>query len=419
LAGHGWQDSRRIAPTFDVGYLEVPDDDLASKQEALRSFIGDEPAFVFINSAAAGGFCRVDPFNAPVLCYVHELARTLEQFERPFRALMARADHVICDGVSVHATLRRLTDLDDDQFSVRPAFIEMPGPAQALSRVEKSKIRKELGWPAGSKLVMGCGVVHWRKQPELFVKLAQSLLDDSEDAFFVWIGGGPDLDKMRALVAELRLSEKVRFIGHRDDFRELLKAADVFTLTSFEDPFPLVCLEAAAVSAPSVIFRETTGMTALVEPEGEARGGLAVPVGDETAYIEAVRSLLNDDEPARSLARAAFDRVHAQFSADAGCADLLRIIRRVAKLRPRVSVVVPNYNCAPYLKQRLQSVADQTFKDYEILLSDDKSVDESRALLSEFAAANSDARLMLAEVNSGSVFNAWDRGIAASTGDLI
>jgi len=408
-----------VAPTFHVGHLEVPADSVQAVQEGLRTFIGDEPAFVFINSAAAGGYCSVDPFNAPVICYVHELARTLENFERPFRTLMARADHVICDGTSVHATLRRLTDLDEDRFSVRPAFIETPTDARVLSSADKSRIRRELGWPAESKVVMGCGVVHWRKQPDLFIRLAQRLLPDNEDALFVWIGGGPDLDEMKARIADLKLGDKVRFIGHRDDFRHLLKAADIFALTSVEDPFPLVCLEAAAASAPSVVFRETTGMTVLVEPEGGPQGGLAVPEGDEGAYVDAVGTLLRDNKLRERLGRTAFERVHAQFTADAGCAEILRTVRRVANLRPRVSVVVPNYNCGPYLNQRLQSVADQTFKDYEILLLDDKSVDESQAILSEFADANPDARLMLADANSGSAFKAWERGITAATGDLV
>jgi len=48
---------------------------------------------------------------------------------------------------------------------------------------------------------------------------------------------------------------------------------------------------------------------------------------------------------------------------------------------PKVSVIVPNYNHAPYLKQRIDSILAQSYQDFELILLDDCSTDNSREML--------------------------------------
>lgn len=88
--------------------------------------------------------------------------------------------------------------------------------------------------------------------------------------------------------------------------------------------------------------------------------------------------------------------------------------------RPLVSVIVPNYNHAPYLAQRLESIFAQTYENYEVLLLDDCSSDDSRKVLEDFAARNPDrTRTLFNDTNSGGVFHQWEKGLAAARGDLI
>jgi GT2 family glycosyltransferase len=67
---------------------------------------------------------------------------------------------------------------------------------------------------------------------------------------------------------------------------------------------------------------------------------------------------------------------------------------------PTVSVIIPNYNHAAYLRQRIDSVLRQTYQDFEVILMDDCSTDDSRLIISEYAN-DPRMRIELNKTNSG------------------
>jgi glycosyltransferase involved in cell wall biosynthesis len=84
-----------------------------------------------------------------------------------------------------------------------------------------------------------------------------------------------------------------------------------------------------------------------------------------------------------------------------------------------VSVIIPNYNHARYLVERLDSVLNQSFTDIEVLLMDDCSSDDSRSIIEEYAARDARIRVVLNEQNSGSTFKQWNKGIALTQGEYV
>lgn len=87
---------------------------------------------------------------------------------------------------------------------------------------------------------------------------------------------------------------------------------------------------------------------------------------------------------------------------------------------PTVSVVVPCYNHAAYLAQRLESLYGQSYPHLEVILLDDGSQDDSASLLRQAQVSHPEiTRLILSDSNSGSPFQQWRKGIQAATGDLI
>jgi glycosyltransferase involved in cell wall biosynthesis len=86
---------------------------------------------------------------------------------------------------------------------------------------------------------------------------------------------------------------------------------------------------------------------------------------------------------------------------------------------PVVSVIVPNYNHARFLRRRIDSVLAQTYQDFELILLDDASTDDSRAILQEYASDPRVTRLEFNEINSGNTFKQWNKGVRLARGEYV
>jgi glycosyltransferase involved in cell wall biosynthesis len=84
-----------------------------------------------------------------------------------------------------------------------------------------------------------------------------------------------------------------------------------------------------------------------------------------------------------------------------------------------ISVILPNYNHARFLRQRIDSILEQTYTDFELIILDDKSQDESREIILEYAGKNPRIRYEFNEVNSGSTFRQWQKGLSLAKGEWI
>jgi glycosyltransferase involved in cell wall biosynthesis len=85
---------------------------------------------------------------------------------------------------------------------------------------------------------------------------------------------------------------------------------------------------------------------------------------------------------------------------------------------PKVSVIIPNYNHARFLEQRIQSILDQTYQDFEIIYLDDASTDNSNKVFAKFAD-NPRIKAIYNQTNSGSPFKQWNKGIKHANGEYI
>ena len=86
---------------------------------------------------------------------------------------------------------------------------------------------------------------------------------------------------------------------------------------------------------------------------------------------------------------------------------------------PMVSVIVPNYNYARFLHQRLGSIVNQTYKNFELIILDDCSSDNSRDIIEMFRDNPFVSCIEYNLSNSGSPFIQWKKGIDMASGDLI
>ncbi len=88
-------------------------------------------------------------------------------------------------------------------------------------------------------------------------------------------------------------------------------------------------------------------------------------------------------------------------------------------MRPTVSVIIPNYNHADYLRKRVETVMAQTYTNFEVLLLDDASTDGSlhviEALLKEYPTIQFYAN----KKNTGSPFAQWNKGVELAKGKYL
>lgn len=86
---------------------------------------------------------------------------------------------------------------------------------------------------------------------------------------------------------------------------------------------------------------------------------------------------------------------------------------------PLVSVIIPNFNHAEFLQQRIETVLNQTFKSFEVIVLDDCSSDGSQSIISRFTPHPLITHVVFNEVNSGSPFKQWKKGIDLAQGNWV
>ncbi|MFO1134705.1 MAG: glycosyltransferase [Rhodoblastus sp.] len=415
VALRGGADAHRfteIAPVFDIaGHAEMHE--VPAARTLLRDFIPADLKLVLINSVASGAFLDWWDGQQPVISYIHELQKMITEHGDNIVRLAERSSFVLGGSEAVTTLLRSEHLIEADKCRLVPDFMH-DLDHRPQNDAQRDGIRRKYGAPHGAVVLVGCGVAHWRKAPDLFVEVAAKVRrSSSRQVYFIWIGGGPDLDECRSQAVELGVSDIVNFVGFSNEAEAIIGSSDVFMLPSLEDPFPLVCIHAALNGLPIVCFEEAGGVPAFV-----AQGaGVATPFKNTDAmaaaavrYVEDVALRRQAGERGRILAK--------NHLVSATGPMLLALIKQATGEPPHVSVVVPNYNYEKFLSQRLDTIYRQTFQDFEVILLDDASIDNSIDLLRE-AANHASTRLHVNDRNSGSPFAQWLKGLGLARGGLI
>ena len=266
---------------------------------------------VFVNSAPSVELARLlPPARRTLISHVHELEVGLTH-------LMGGADRrLLLEGADqIHSCSEAVRTNLITRHHVEPSVIinhyEMVDarelPTKGLD--DRREARRTRGLPTNGLIAGSCGTVDWRKAVDLFIRLAWHVAQRpwSEPVTFVWVGGNPDaVARAEEAARAAGVSDVVRFVGIQSDPVEWFRLMDVFVLPAREDPFPLVCLEAASVGCPIVAF-DNGGM-----PELLVQGcGLVATYPDVHDLAAKVSRLLEDADLRRSMGQRGRDLVRA------------------------------------------------------------------------------------------------------------
>jgi hypothetical protein len=407
---------------LEKAYAEIAPVAVASSKVDLKSRFASLRERGFANAivnTTAAAHCVKQAAEAGMSCIalVHELPRIIRENKLGPGALTAlrHARSVIFPAAFVRDEVLRALDAGVPKAKI---LIQPQGIYKVIEQSEQGAawVRHKLGMAQDERLVLGVGYADLRKGFDLFLQLWRLLRAESGPrVHFCWLGGlDHSLKEWLAQELEDMTAEgSFHLPGFTDNVAAFFSAADVFALTSREDPFPSVALEALSAGVPVVAFDRAGGIAGLLKEHGV---GIAVPYGDLTAMAGALSAALHqnpsieDREMRRTLMANQFDwAVYVRHLLDIALPGV-----------PSVSVAVPNYNYARYMPSRLGSIFGQSHPVQEVVVLDDCSKDDSLSVIPAVAADwKREIRLLPNKVNSGSVFAQWRKAAEVSQGEFV
>jgi glycosyltransferase involved in cell wall biosynthesis len=174
-------------------------------------------------------------------------------------------------------------------------------------------LRRKWGSPGEGALIGLVARLDPTKDHQNFLRAASLVAAEHPTARFVCVGDGPSeyQRELEALGATLALSERLKWVGPRDDMRAVYNALDVAVLASSSEGFPNVVGEAMACGVPCVVT--DVGDAAWVVGES----GVVVPPSEPEQLANGITRMLARPDERAALGASARERIIRHFSTDA------------------------------------------------------------------------------------------------------
>jgi len=261
---------------------------------------------------------------------LHYRGNTLDRPKLVFDALTAlwttTADHIFCISRATAGIFERRGRAGKVEVLYNPIDVKAFATAP-----RSADVRATLGAGPGHVLVGTVGRIHPRKDLETFVRAAALVGTQRPDARFAVVGLAEapverDYEqRLRQLVQDLGLTDRLTFAGARRDIPAVMAALDIFVLTSRHEGFGRVVAEAMAAGR-AIVVTDEGALPELVEP---GRFGVAARPNDAADFAEQILRQINDPSAMRDLGRRAAERA-AAFDADGTAQRVRRVYARLA-----------------------------------------------------------------------------------------
>ena len=254
--------------------------------------------------------------GVPTVSLVHELPSSYS--EEDYETIFNASQKVVFPVHFVRDAADNKTPLPEGKSVVLSQGLLDPNFGTNIDRqTAHPQIRKELGLPENSFIVLGCGTLDLRKGIDHYVQVARRTIEHTNPkvpVHFVWVGDGPRWTHSPYHYVNLDLEKSparnhVHFIGERGNVEPYFVGADAFLMSSRVDPFPCVIHEAMATSLPVITFEGSGGA-----PEAISNGaGFIVPYADYDQTASVIQMLANQPDVALGIRQRSKERVSTRY----------------------------------------------------------------------------------------------------------
>jgi glycosyltransferase involved in cell wall biosynthesis len=166
--------------------------------------------------------------------------------------------------------------------------------------------RDSFDTPADRPLVLAAGRLHINKGFDILLQ-AMTRVPDA----ILWLAGsGPEEESLKTLCAELKLEDRVRFLGWRNDVTRLMRTADLFVCPSRHEGLGSIVMESWAHECP-IVATNSQGPGELID---SGQTGLVTPVDEPEPLAKAIQTLLDHPQQAQQLVTNARDLYWKKYS---------------------------------------------------------------------------------------------------------
>jgi O-antigen biosynthesis protein len=390
------------------------------KKTDLINWINSIDARIAIcNTVVSGDILQLlTEYGINCISLIHEMEGIIRQCscEDILTSIARNAKKIIFASNYVRKNNEKITLFPNEKVIIRPQGLFKINPYINNRKDICLSIKKKHDIPEDCKIILGVGYDYYRKGIDLFVQCMLKVCNKYNNVYFIWVGAIEE-SKLLEINNILKENEHSRnFIAITEVEKDPLPyyaAADIYLLTSREDPFPSVVLEAMYSYLPVIAFENGGGYVEIVDNN---TGGL-VPMENIESMSEFTIKLLNDDDLRMKIGKYAHNLITEKFNFIAYIYFLLEILGKNYK---KISVIIPNYNYEKYLRERIESVLSQTYPVFEIIILDDNSTDNSLEIINEYENKYPlRVKSIINDKNSGNVFEQWAKGIEIAKGDYI
>ncbi len=239
--------------------------------------------------------------------HLSRFLRVVPTAMRRYRRAAASVDRILCGSADV------FRDVAAHGFGDLTVCYNGVDPGTAPNAADCERVRGRLGLDTRD-FVVGCTArLAWTKGQRHLLHATDVLRARIPRLHLLLVGDGAERDSLERLTAQLDLTRHVRFLGHRDDARDLLPAFDVFAAPSLSDGLPLAILEAMAAARPVIATR----VGGIPEALDDGDVGLLIEPGTAGPLVGGIDRLYRDSRLRSRLGKAARARVVEWFSIDA------------------------------------------------------------------------------------------------------